>query len=180
MRIFIHIIYYSKKWIYFIPTSIVELVNILQLSENEKSLIHSRKDDIFTLTDEIFDLLTNCKINQSEILNRMSRIFFILRDLCAISDNLILEPQLITFRNDFLFIHTMFQQDERQKIIQKRIENFCIDANSVILRQKWVEHPFHQIFHFIFEYFQPTHMQLSGYTERTASWFLCGAARIIR
>jgi hypothetical protein len=108
----------------------------LPLSEDEKSLIHSRKDDIFTLTDEIFDLLTNCKINQSEILNRMSRIFFILRDLCAISDNLILEPQLITFRNDFLFIHTMFQQDERQKIIQKRIENFCIDANSVILRQK--------------------------------------------
>jgi len=47
-----------------------------------------------------------------------------------------LEPQLITFRNDFLFIHTMFEQDERQKIIQKRIENFCVDANSVILREK--------------------------------------------
>jgi len=108
----------------------------LQLSENEKSVVRSRKDEIFTLTDEIFDLLPNCKMHQNEILNRMSRIFFILRDLSAISNNLILEPQLITFRNDFLFIHTMFQQDERQKIIQKRIENFCIDANSVILRQK--------------------------------------------
>jgi hypothetical protein len=108
----------------------------LQLSENEKSLIRAKKDDIFTLTDEIFDLLTNCKINQSDILNQMSRIFFILRDLSAISNNLVLEPQLTTFRNDFLFIHTMFEQDERQKIIQKRIENFCVDANSVILRQK--------------------------------------------
>jgi hypothetical protein len=108
----------------------------LQLSENEKSVVHARKDEIFTLTDEIFVLLPNCKMHQNEILNRMSRIFFILRDLSAISNNLILEPQLITFRNDFLFIHTMFQQDERQKIIQNRIENFCIDANSVILRQK--------------------------------------------
>jgi hypothetical protein len=108
----------------------------LQLSENEKSVVRSSKDEIFTLTDEIFDLLSNCKMHQNKILNRMSRIFFILRDLSAISNNLILEPQLITFRNDFLFIHTMFQQDERQKIIQKRIENFCIDANSVILRQK--------------------------------------------
>jgi hypothetical protein len=108
----------------------------LPLSEDEKSLIHTRKADIFKLTDEILDLLANCKINQSEILNKMSRIFFILRDLSAISDNLMLEPQLTTFRNDFLFIHTMFQQDERQKIIQKRIENFCIDANSVILREK--------------------------------------------
>jgi len=108
----------------------------LQLSENEKSVIHSHKNDIFKLTDEIFDLLPKCKIQQNEILNRMSRIFFILRDLSSISNNLVLEPQLTTFRNDFLFIHTMFQQDERQKIIQKRIENFCIDANSVILRQK--------------------------------------------
>jgi len=106
----------------------------LQLSETEKSVIHARKDEIFTLTDEIFDLLPNCKMHQNEILNRMSRIFFILRDLSTISNNLILEPQLITFRNDFLFIHTMFEQGERQKIIQKRIENFCIDANSVILR----------------------------------------------
>jgi hypothetical protein len=108
----------------------------LPLSEDEKSLIHARKSDIFKLTDEIFDLLANCKINQGEILNKMSRIFFILRDLSAISDNLMLAPQLTTFLNDFLFIHTMFQQDERQKIIQKRIENFCIDANSVILREK--------------------------------------------
>lgn len=108
----------------------------LQLSEDEKSVIHAKKQDIFTLTDEIFDLLPNCKIHQNEIVNRMSRIFFILRDLCAISDNLILEPPLITFRNDFLFIHTMFQQDERQKIIQKRIEYFCVDANSVIVREK--------------------------------------------
>ena len=111
-------------------------MDILQLSENEKSLIRANKDDIFTLTDEIFDLLTNCKINQREILNRMSRIFFILRDLCAISNNLILEPQINTFRNDFLSIHEMFQQGERQKIIQKRIENFCIEANSVILHEK--------------------------------------------
>jgi hypothetical protein len=111
-------------------------VDILQLSENEKSLIRTKKDDIFTSTDEIFDLLTNCKINQSEILNQMSRIFFNLRDLCTISNNLILEPQLNTFRNDFLCIHTMFQQDERQKIIQNRIKNFCIGANSVILREK--------------------------------------------
>jgi len=108
----------------------------LQLSENEKSVIHARKDEIFTSTDKIFDLLPNCKMHQNEILNRMSRIFFILRDLSAISNNLMLEPQLITFRNDFLFIHTMFEQDERQKIIQKRIENFCVDANSVILREK--------------------------------------------
>jgi hypothetical protein len=108
----------------------------LTLSEDEKSLIQERKRDIFTLTDEIFDLIPNCKIHQGEIVNRMARIFFILRDLTAISDNLMLEPQLITFRNDFLFIHTMFQQDERQKIIQKRIENFCVDANSVILREK--------------------------------------------
>jgi hypothetical protein len=107
----------------------------LPLSEDEKSLIRARKRDIFTLSDEIFDLLSNCKMQQNEILNRMSRIFFILRDLSAISNNLILDPQLTTFRNDFLFIHTMFQQDERQKIIQKRIENFCIDANSVILRE---------------------------------------------
>ena len=111
-------------------------MDTLQLSENEKSLIRSRKDDIFTLTDEIFDLLTNCMINQREILNRMSRIFFSLRDLCAISNNLILEPQLNTFRNDFLSIHEMFQQGERQKIVQKRIENFCIEANSVILQKK--------------------------------------------
>lgn len=111
-------------------------MDTLQLSENEKSLIQAKKDDIFILTDEIFDLSTKCKINQGEILNRMSRIFFILRDLCEISNNLILEPQLITFRNDFLCIHTMFQQGERQKIIQKRIENFCIEANSVILRKK--------------------------------------------
>ncbi len=133
-----HIVYYRKKWIYFPLTPIIGLVDTLQLSENEKSLIHARKADIFALTDEIFDLLPNCKIHQNEIINRMSRIFFILRDVTAISNNLILEPQLTTFRNDFLFIHTMFQQDERQKIIQKRIENFCIDANSVILRQKWV------------------------------------------
>jgi hypothetical protein len=108
----------------------------LPLSEDEKSLIHVRKRDIFTLTDEIFDLLPNCKLHQHEILNRMSRIFFILRDVTAISNNLMLEPQLITFRNDYLFIHTMFEQGERQKIIQKRIENFCFDANSVILREK--------------------------------------------
>jgi hypothetical protein len=108
----------------------------LPLSEDEKSLIHVRKRDIFTLTDELFDLLPNCKLHQNEILNRMSRIFFILRDLTTISNNLMLEPQLITFRNDFLFIHTMFEQDERQKIIQKRIENFCVDANSVIIREK--------------------------------------------
>jgi hypothetical protein len=108
----------------------------LPLSEDEKSVIRVGKRDIFSLTDEIFDLLPNCKIHQNEILHRMSRIFFILRDLTAISNNLILEPQLITFRNDFLFIHTMFEQDERQKIIQKRIEHFCIDANSVILREK--------------------------------------------
>jgi len=120
-------------------------VDTLQLSENEKSLIRANKDDIFTLTDEIFDLLTNCMINQREILNRMSRIFFNLRDLCAISNNLILEPQLNTFRNDFLSIHEMFQQGERQKIVQKRIENFCIEANSVILQKKWVEHPINEV-----------------------------------
>ena len=131
-----HINYYSKKKIYFLPTSTIEPVKILPLSEDEKSLIHAGKHDIFALTDKIFDLLPNCKIHKNEILNRMSRIFFILRDLTAISNNLILEPQLITFRNDFLFIHTMFEQDERQKIIQKRIEHFCIDANSVILREK--------------------------------------------
>jgi len=108
----------------------------MSLSENEKSLIHARKADIFTLTDEIFDMLPNCKMQKDEILNRMARIFFILRDVTAISNNLILEPQLTTFRNDFLFIHTMFEQDERQKIIQKRIEYFCVDANSVIIREK--------------------------------------------
>jgi hypothetical protein len=108
----------------------------MALSEDEKSVIYSRKDDIFTLTDEIFDLLPNCKKNQSEILNRMSRIFFNLRDLCTISDKLILEPQLMTFRDDFLCVHTMFQQDNRQKIIEKRIEKFCSDANSVMLHEK--------------------------------------------
>ena len=40
----------------------------------------------------------------------------------------------------------MFQQGERQKIIQKRIENFCIEANSVILHEKWVEHPINEVF----------------------------------
>jgi hypothetical protein len=131
-----YINYYSKKKIYSLPTSIIELVKILPLSEDEKSLIHAGKHDIFALTDEIFDLLPNCKIHKNDILNRMSKIFFILRDLTSISNNLILEPQLTTLRNDFLFIHTMFEQDERQKIIQKRIENFCVDANSVILREK--------------------------------------------
>jgi hypothetical protein len=108
----------------------------MALSENEKSVIHSRKDDIFTLTDEIFDLLPNCKKNQSEILNRMSRIFFNLRELSTISGNSVLEPQLMTFRDNFLSVHTMFQQDDRQKIIEKRIENFCSDANSVMLHEK--------------------------------------------
>ena len=108
----------------------------MQLSEDEKSVIHARKQDIFTLTDEIFDLLPNCKKNQHEILNRMSRIFFNLRDLCTISDKLVLEPQLMMFRDNFLSVHTMFQQDDRQKIIQQRIENFCSDANSVMLHEK--------------------------------------------
>ncbi len=136
LRIIFTILYYRKKWIYFLRTSVAGLVDIMSLSENEKSLIHARKSDIFTLTDEIFDMLSNCKMQKDEILNRMARIFFILRDVTAISNNLILEPQLTTFRNDFLFIHTMFEQDERQKIIQKRIEYFCVDANSVIIREK--------------------------------------------
>jgi hypothetical protein len=136
LRIIFTIRYYRKKRIYSLTTSVAGLVDTLPLSEDEKSLIHARKRDIFTFTDEIFDLLPNCKMHQNEILNRMSRIFFILRDITAISNNLIVEPQLTTFRNDFLFIHTMFEQDERQKIIQKRIENFCVDANSVIVREK--------------------------------------------
>ena len=69
----------------------------MQLSETDKSLIRAKKDDIFSLTDEIFNLQINCKKNQKEILNRMARIFFNLRSLSSISDNLILESQLITF-----------------------------------------------------------------------------------
>ena len=69
----------------------------MQLSVNQKSPGRAKKDDkddIFTLTDEISVLLPNCKLNKSEILNKMSRIFFILRDLSVFSDKLILEPQL--------------------------------------------------------------------------------------
>jgi hypothetical protein len=110
--------------------------NSMQLSENLKSQILTKEDEIFTLTDEIFNLLINCKKNQSEIMNRMLRIIFILGDLCAISNNFILVPELNLFKNDFLSVHTMFVQDERQKIIQNRIQKFCIDANSVILYKK--------------------------------------------
>lgn len=66
----------------------------------------------------------------------MLRIIFNLSELCAISNNLILEPELNSFKNDFLSVHAMFVQDDCQKIIQNRIEKFCIDANSVILHEK--------------------------------------------
>ena len=108
----------------------------MQLSVNKKSLIHTRNGDIFLLTDEILDLSIQCKINQNEILNRMLRVIYNLNELSSISDNLVLEPDLNSFKNDFLIIRAMFEQDERQKIIQMRIENFCIDANSVNLREK--------------------------------------------
>jgi len=108
----------------------------MQLSVNVKSQILTKEGEIFTLTDEIFNLLINCKKNQSEIMNRMLRIIFILSDLCAISNNLILVPELNLFKNDFLSIHAMFAQDERQITIQNRIQKFCIDANSVILYKK--------------------------------------------
>jgi hypothetical protein len=107
----------------------------MQLSVNKKSLIHAKKSDIFTLTDEILDLSIKCKKNQSEILNRMLRIIVNLSELASISSNLILEPELNSFKNDFLGVQAMFVQDERQKIIQMRIENFCVDANSVILQE---------------------------------------------
>jgi hypothetical protein len=103
----------------------------MQLSENVKSQILAKQDDIFTLTSEIFDLLPNCKKNQNEILNRMLQVIFNLSELSA-SKNLVLEPELTTFKNEFIIIHAMFVQDERQKIIQNRIEKFCVDANSVI------------------------------------------------
>ena len=108
----------------------------MQLSVNKKSLVHAKKSDIFTLTDEILDLSIKCKKNQSEILNRMLRIIFNLSELSSISSNLILEPELNSFKNDFLRVQAMYVQDQRQKIIQMRIENFCVDANSVILHEK--------------------------------------------
>jgi hypothetical protein len=122
----------------FIGSSILRtgMETSMQLSENVKSQILNKEGEIFTLTDEIFNLLINCKKNQSELMNRMLRIIFILSDLCAISNNLILVPELNLFKNDFLSIHAMFVQDERQIIIQNRIQKFCIDANSVILYKK--------------------------------------------
>jgi hypothetical protein len=106
----------------------------MQLSVNKKSLVHDKKNDIFTLTNEILDLSITCKKNQIEILNRMLQIIFNLSELSTISSNMILEPELNSFKNDFLIVQAMFVQDERQKIIQMRIENFCVDANSVNLR----------------------------------------------
>jgi hypothetical protein len=75
------------------------MVTNMQLSENEKSLFDAKKVNISILTSEIFDLLINCKINKTEILKRMFQIIFNLRDLCAISADLILKPELITFKD---------------------------------------------------------------------------------
>ena len=108
----------------------------MPLSEDERSLLHTRKNNIELITEEIIDLTINCKKNKKEILDRMSRIFFNLKELCAISNNFVIEPELIKFRDEFLRIHEMFSQDERQKIIQYRIINFCADANSVTLKEK--------------------------------------------
>ena len=77
----------------------------MQLSVNKKSLVHTRNGDIFSLTDEILDLSIKCKKNQNEILNRMLRVIYQLSELSSISDNLVLEPDLNSFKNDFLIIH---------------------------------------------------------------------------
>jgi len=113
----------------------------IQLSENEEAVVRARKNTIFTLTDEVFDLLNNCKKNKDEILKRISQIFFTLRELSTISNNLILEPDLTIIGNEVLGIHAMFEQDERQKVIENRIEKFCVDANSASLHEKRDRHP---------------------------------------
>jgi len=103
----------------------------MQLSENDKTLLLSKKEDIRKISSDIFLLLDEPKKNRTQILNLINQIVGNLSDLSAISNYLCSEPDIRTFRRDFGDIQVKFEQDGTKFILRNDIERFCNRANSI-------------------------------------------------
>jgi len=108
----------------------------MQLSENDKTLILAKKENIRKITNEISVLLADSQKNRTEILNQMNQIVGNLSDLSAISNYLNSEPDLRSFRRDFWIIQTMFEQNGSEYLLRNAIERFCNRANSITFHKK--------------------------------------------
>lgn len=117
----------------------------MQLSENDKALILSKKDNIKKITSEIFTLLDNSQKNtllndsqknRTKILDLMTQIISNLSDLSAISNYLSSEPDIHSFRRELWDIQTMFESEGMQYVLRNSIEIFCIRANSITFHEK--------------------------------------------
>ena len=108
----------------------------MQLSENDKTLILAKKENIQKITTDISVLLADPMKNRAQILIQMNQIVGNLSDLNVISNYLNSEPDLHSFRVDFDTIQMMFEQDGRKHILRNKIERFCNHANSIRFYEK--------------------------------------------
>jgi L-fucose isomerase-like protein len=101
----------------------------MQLTEKERLLLVSKKEEITKLTQEIIELTIDIKKNKTEIKKKVEAILSLISTIaCYTNSNLDMQPFALTSQ---VIFHQMDNEKLLPKTITTELELFCSVVNSL-------------------------------------------------